>query len=161
MKRKEFLRTIELKRSIPNLETSETSIDKFLEIYAEIVQILTEYGKANLIFEFADLLKEQEQLHSAKRAYLIAKQSDSNDSTEILFKYFDEVTDELKKRNLSVKQQKLYLEIITMLDDRRSLLNDFTRLYRQVYGALSYNIDKFIMLGMDSRRSGSRNRPFS
>jgi hypothetical protein len=102
------------------------------------------------------LLEEQELQHSAEKAFQIAQHSESNDSTELLFRYFDEVSNELKKSNLSVRQQRLYLEILVYLGENRKLLSEYTRLYREIYGVLSHNIEKFIQLGMKSRHLRSR-----
>ncbi len=156
MTRKSFLYAMDLKRRMPVFEDDSFKIDQFLDTYEELIGILSEYGKEKLIFEFAGLLEEQELQHSAEKAFQIAQHSESNDSTELLFRYFDEVSNELKKSNLSVRQQRLYLEILVYLGENRKLLSEYTRLYREIYGVLSHNIEKFIQLGMKSRHLRSR-----
>lgn len=121
--------------------------DELIGLYQDIIAETSKSGNGTIIFDYAKLLEQQNQLYSAEDAYLFARDSSNIYIKEILKQYLFSINQKMNDSNLFIKQQELFNEIHFLLGDTHNLITDFTQTYCRVNSAIADNIGFFIYLG--------------
>ena len=118
-------------------------------LYHDIIMETAKHGRGTIIFDYAKLLEEENQLYSAEEAYFLAQDLLELSVDDVLKKYLLIVSQKTNESGITMKQQTLFHEICLLLGEMRDLLTDFTATYRKVNGVVKNNIEMFIEHGKE------------
>lgn len=121
-------------------------------LYVDIIGEISrrDIRKTCVIYEYAKLLQQEQELYSSVKAYEMGKAVKDKPANEIAKEFFRLIMAESTTQELIRAIQKSYDEILELLGEHRGLIVDFTATYRVVHGYIQTNIQEFIQLGQAS-----------
>lgn len=124
------------------------------ELTLEIINRISTKDKEQtiIIYDYAKLLQREVQLYSCEQAYIMGKTAGTKPLTELMSEYFVSVKCNSEAKQLSSEIQHSYEEISELLGDRRDWVDEFTATYREIYGVIAANIEKFITLAVEAEK---------
>lgn len=78
--------------------------DELIGLYQDIIRETEKHGKGTIIFDYAKLLEEQNQLYLPEEAYLFAKQSVTLNAKELLKQYHYTIAQKMNESDLCARQ---------------------------------------------------------
>ena len=119
-------------------------------LYHEIATALSEHGHKglNIMRRYSQLMQREQDMYDPYDVYEAGRRyAGENDRLRGFMQYMSALL--LNPDNMAILQERdnLYYEICGLLgdDERHLLLNDYNEIYRQYHGAVSKNIDYFLI----------------
>ena len=124
-------------------------------LYVDIINAISVEHKENApkIHYYANLIEQEIQFYSPIDAYIAGINAKEQSEETGYLNYRRAVAHKIAEQKLDFEIQTCFDELATLLGDQRDLIDAFTDVYRDVHGAIVYNISVFFKLG--------QSRPYS